>query len=147
MPDEFTDRSTTQLRRDTEMKRLIFVALILAALPLLYTARGLTTDTIEFPVTDESLIGVRKPDGKMGYFFMVDGQLTSSEVAQNKCEAKLHACFQATKAEMESLLGAIAGPRDCDNLCGGISSRACSNQACIDRCLVASGNSGSTSCQ
>jgi hypothetical protein len=129
------------------MKRLIFAALILAALPFLYTGKGLTTDTIEFPVTDETLIGVLKPDGKMGYFFMVNGQLTSSEVAQNQCQAKLHACFQATNLEIETVLSGISTILDCQDLCGGINSRACSNQACIDRCWVGSGNSGLTSCQ
>jgi hypothetical protein len=135
-------------RRDTEMKKLIFAALILAALPFLYTGRGLTTDSIEFPVTNESLIGVLKPDGKMGYFFMVDGKLLTTEVAQNKCQAKLHACFQATNAELEAILTGISDERDCAFLCSGVDTRACSNQACLERCIVASGIlSNITSCQ
>jgi hypothetical protein len=73
-------------------------------------------------------------------------QLTDQERAALICRGKFHACFQLTNDEMDELLGSIIFPFDCDDVCSAVDSPGCSNLECINRCWVASGQSGATSC-
>ena len=77
-------------------------------------------------------------------------QLSDQERNQLVCRGKLHACFQASKFELDAFLERVrlaAFPiSECQNACASVDTNACPNSACVDRCLIASGPPFSGDC-
>ena len=78
--------------------------------------------------------------------------LDPEERAKIMCEGKLHVCFRVNRAEMDEILNNVSNARDplgkCQVLCGVVDTPSCTIDACVDRCMVASGAEvGAISCQ
>ena len=72
-------------------------------------------------------------------FMNIASAMTPEERAQIMCAGKLHACLMLTGPEMNAFLD-FATVRTCLSECSGLDRPSCSENQCIDRCIVASGN-------
>lgn len=70
-------------------------------------------------------------------------QLTDQERNQLVCRGKLHACFQASKFELDAFLENVRLAQfpisEWQNACASVNTNACPTSACVERCVVAAG--------
>jgi hypothetical protein len=121
------------------MKKIFLAAVLLVSVfGFMSVIRAMANAEHNQTLLDDALKAVRAAPA---------AQLTDRERAALVCRGKFHSCFQLTNAEMEEVLSTVGSFFDCDNICSGVNSPGCSNQACVNRCWAASGNSGVTQCE
>jgi hypothetical protein len=116
------------------MKKIFFAALFLVSMFGFISVITAKADSEpDQTILDDALKAVRA----------APAQLTDQERNQLVCRGKLHACFQASKFELDDFLESIRLAQfpisQCQNACASVNTNACPNSACVERCVVAAG--------
>ena len=117
------------------MKKILLAALFLVSVFGFISVITAKADSeTDQTILDDALKAVRAAPA---------AQLTDQERNQLICRGKLHACFQASRFELDAFLEQVRLSNfpifECQNACASVNTNACPNSACVERCMVAGG--------